>query len=176
MRFTIPALLAATIMVAGAFAFMPVEQATTVHTTITDNVDTMRIGITTYDSNGSIADVGDIAQDVADTFGATDDGIPTDGSLVAQGRITVTQSANTPGQCDIDVTVTDVGGDLRTIITDARVITGATLDDVGFFSINLDPMVSSIDISVATDGTTADTDCDNVGLDLDTNFKVLRTG
>lgn len=34
-KLTIPAILVATVMVAGAFAFMPVEQATTVHTTIT---------------------------------------------------------------------------------------------------------------------------------------------
>ena len=33
-KITIPAILVATVMVAGAFAFMPVEQATTVHTTI----------------------------------------------------------------------------------------------------------------------------------------------
>jgi len=33
-KLTIPTILVATVMVAGAFAFMPVEQATTVHTTI----------------------------------------------------------------------------------------------------------------------------------------------
>jgi len=33
-KITIPAILVATVMVAGAFAFMPVEQASTVHTTI----------------------------------------------------------------------------------------------------------------------------------------------
>ena len=32
-KFAIPAILAATVMVAGMFAFMPVEQASTVHTT-----------------------------------------------------------------------------------------------------------------------------------------------
>jgi len=33
-RLTIPAILAATVLVAGIFAFMPIEQASTVHTTI----------------------------------------------------------------------------------------------------------------------------------------------
>ena len=40
-KLTIPAILVATVMVAGIFAFMPVEQATTVHTTIID--ETMQI-------------------------------------------------------------------------------------------------------------------------------------
>ena len=35
-KFAIPAILVATVMVAGIFAFMPVEQASTVHTTIID--------------------------------------------------------------------------------------------------------------------------------------------
>jgi len=34
-KLTIPTILAATVMIAGMFAFMPVEQASTVHTTIT---------------------------------------------------------------------------------------------------------------------------------------------
>ena len=33
-KFAIPAILVATVMVAGMFAFMPIEQATTVHTTV----------------------------------------------------------------------------------------------------------------------------------------------
>ena len=33
-KFAIPAILVATVMVAGAFAFMPVEEASTVHTTV----------------------------------------------------------------------------------------------------------------------------------------------
>jgi len=38
-KIAIPALLVATIMVAGAFAFMPVQQASTVHDSITDAVN-----------------------------------------------------------------------------------------------------------------------------------------
>jgi len=38
-KLTIPVILVATVMVAGIFAFMPVQQATTVHTTIIAEVD-----------------------------------------------------------------------------------------------------------------------------------------
>src|SRR3989338_4282102 len=38
---TIPALLAVTVMIAVIFAFMPVEQASTVHTTILENTSTL---------------------------------------------------------------------------------------------------------------------------------------
>ena len=38
-KIVIPALLVSTVMVAGMFAFMPVEQANTVHTTITDAIN-----------------------------------------------------------------------------------------------------------------------------------------
>jgi len=38
-KLAIPAILAATVMVAGMFAFMPIEQASTVHTTVTANTN-----------------------------------------------------------------------------------------------------------------------------------------
>ena len=37
----IPALLIAVVMVAGAFAFAPIDQASTVHTTISDDLDAL---------------------------------------------------------------------------------------------------------------------------------------
>jgi len=46
-KITIPAILVATVMVAGMFAFMPVEQASTVHTTIQGT----QMQIVTDDSN-----------------------------------------------------------------------------------------------------------------------------
>ncbi|GFN40476.1 MAG: hypothetical exported protein [Marine Group I thaumarchaeote] len=39
-KLTVPAILVATVMVAGIFAFMPVQQASTVHTTITTDIGT----------------------------------------------------------------------------------------------------------------------------------------
>ena len=44
-KLTIPAILAATVMVAGIFAFMPVEQASTVHTTSTLTVSAATIAL-----------------------------------------------------------------------------------------------------------------------------------
>ena len=174
MKFTIPAILAATIMIAGIFAFMPVQQASTVHTTITNNVDNIRITVTAFNDVAAIADVGDIAQDVADTFGAIDDGILVAQALAAHGRVTVTQAAFDNVNCNIDVTVTDFESG-AVLVNDLTIIAGAALNDVGFFSVNLgDPMVDEITISVATDGA-APEDCDGVGLDFDTRFKVLRS-
>jgi len=39
-KLTIPAILVATVMVAGIFAFMPIEKASTVHTTIQNTIGT----------------------------------------------------------------------------------------------------------------------------------------
>ncbi len=56
-KFTIPALLVATVFVAGIFAFMPVEKAGTVHTTITTdlgaNIDKQDRVLSFYFSTGS---------------------------------------------------------------------------------------------------------------------------
>ena len=53
-KLAIPAILTATIMVAGMFAFMPVEQASTVHTTVQDNtaeVNIVDVAATTLDTD-----------------------------------------------------------------------------------------------------------------------------
>ena len=44
-KLTIPAILVATVMVAGAFAFMPVQQASTVHTSGTITVSSATIAL-----------------------------------------------------------------------------------------------------------------------------------
>jgi len=54
-KITIPAILVATVMVAGAFAFMPVEQASTVHTTILASTGKQLGGILTVDPDGGVA-------------------------------------------------------------------------------------------------------------------------
>ena len=48
-KIAIPALLVATVMVAGAFAFVPVEQASTVHTTSIGQLQ----AVTATDANAS---------------------------------------------------------------------------------------------------------------------------
>ena len=40
-KLTIPSILAATVLIAGIFAFMPVEKASTVHVTIGEKIDTI---------------------------------------------------------------------------------------------------------------------------------------
>jgi len=55
-KLVIPAILVATVMVAGIFAFIPVEQATTVHTTVVADLQ-----------GGGGLDHDDISDDIADT-------------------------------------------------------------------------------------------------------------
>jgi len=50
-KLTIPAILVATVMVAGVFAFMPVEQASTVHTTI--GTQQAVLGVIAADADGA---------------------------------------------------------------------------------------------------------------------------
>jgi len=56
-KLTIPAILAATVMVAGIFAFMPVEQASTVHTTV-QGTQTVIAEITAAQVDGTVLDGG----------------------------------------------------------------------------------------------------------------------
>ena len=61
-KLTIPSILAATVLIAGIFAFMPVEKASTVHVTIGEKIDT--IGTEVADMKTAVetmqTDVGDI--------------------------------------------------------------------------------------------------------------------
>jgi len=58
-KITIPTILTATILVAGIFAFMPVEQASTVHTTIQDSqtaIKSVTSAVTAYSAADSATD------------------------------------------------------------------------------------------------------------------------
>jgi len=61
-KLAIPAILAATVMVAGMFAFMPVEQASTVHTTVIDDLqaDIMVLQKISADAAGLDIDDGEV--------------------------------------------------------------------------------------------------------------------
>ena len=50
-KLTIPTILVATVMVAGIFAFMPVQQATTVHTTILASVEHLNVQVMPGDAS-----------------------------------------------------------------------------------------------------------------------------
>ena len=54
-KFAIPAILTATVLLAGIFAFSPVEQASTVHTTIQTAVGTQQaeVGVIAADADGA---------------------------------------------------------------------------------------------------------------------------
>ena len=58
-RITIPAILVATVMVAGMFAFMPVEQASTVHTTVQANIEDQNRGLY-FNTHVTTADIDEI--------------------------------------------------------------------------------------------------------------------
>ena len=75
-KLTIPTILAATVMIAGMFAFMPIEQASTVHTTIT---------LAGFEA-GALG-VGDIA-----TGAITADALATDAALEIQTGVHETTS------------------------------------------------------------------------------------
>jgi len=101
-KLTIPAILVATVMVAGIFAFMPVEQASTVHTTIQG---TQLKAFTIADATGP-ADV----EDVGNTATAT------------------TQTLNLPADAIITEIVLQIaGGDAADSVT----ITSVTFDGGG---------------------------------------------
>jgi len=113
-KFAIPAILVATVMVAGMFAFMPVEQASTVHDTVIDSVATtsqgFRInGIDLIQDNGAI-EPGEFIL-LSDT---TDVG--TDGHIAL---------ANVPCDSDSDPAYTIITGEapvFTTLITAADVV------------------------------------------------------
>ena len=97
-KLTIPAILVATVMVAGAFAFMPVEQASTVHTT-------------TALGSVEVLELTDAAPAAADTYT-----VACDGDAVVLG-ITLLAAAEGADAGDEDITIT-AGGEAVAAIDD----------------------------------------------------------
>ena len=60
-KLTIPSILAATVLIAGIFAFMPVEKASTVHTSLGDKIDDVQT-----DVDAIKADVSTIKDDIGE--------------------------------------------------------------------------------------------------------------
>ena len=98
-KLTIPAILAATVMVAGIFAFMPVEQASTVHTTL------------------NLAQASVSGEDAVGTGGTFD--IVADSNTVKDGAVCVaiTQETTNGGNEALTVEINQAGDE--TIILDA---------------------------------------------------------
>ena len=80
-KLMIPTILVATVMVAGIFAFMPVQQASTVHTTILASVEHLNVKVMPADA----VDLGSVGSIVV-----------ANGEATAAIAVLVTDSAGTP--------------------------------------------------------------------------------
>jgi len=107
-KIAIPALLVATIMVAGAFAFVPVEQASTVHTSGTVLANNLTGGIQTLPGGGGAANLTDLITAATST-----------------GADVITLADGTSGQMKIIVHAAD-GGSL--VVTPANMLGGSNVD------------------------------------------------
>jgi len=130
----IPALLVATIMVAGAFAFAPVEQASTVHltgTTVASGITpttTNPVNIATAAGSANVITVGNVAQ--VDTFVVAAD-------TTLTGILTVTPTATDA------INIATAGGA-------ANVVTVGNLSQVDTFVVNADTTLTGITNIVPT--------------------------
>ena len=113
-KLTIPVILVATVMIAGAFAFMPVEQASTVHTTA--NLITTTIG----------------ADDAVGTGGTFD--IIADSAVIKSGVlcIEVTQETTDGNNEALTVEISTDGAETVILIADLDVAAGACFDLTGY--------------------------------------------
>ena len=137
-----PALLVATIMVAGAFAFAPVEQASTVHlsgTTVADTVGTSLTGITVTD-DGTISDVDDTVVTILEGNTAN--------NAVLNVLNIAADDNNTVGTANGFGTQVTIQGE----ISDGTIETFATL-----VATSLDITAGSVDTSLALQTVVADT-------------------
>ena len=138
-KLTIPVILVATIMVAGVFVIMPVEQASTVHTTIATGTTTTLVA-------GPFLTVG-LA---ADIFGANDDGIDVSDADTITLQLTLNSGVTFADDCDLALTVTDATGTVDftpdVLHADALIYdAGAEVDPVAG-----DVIVANVDISAGT--------------------------
>jgi len=73
-KFLIPSILTATVLIAGIFAFMPIDKASTVHTTIIASALTIKAVTATCNTDGNVND-GEL-EDVCDVTIDIDEGVP----------------------------------------------------------------------------------------------------
>jgi len=135
-KLLIPTILTATLVVAGIFAFMPIEQASTVHTTITAQLVTTATA--TVDLDALVADVdiiadsatvkkGTICAEIADPGNDWDTGITAE---ITTGGLTV--SLLSAGALETDGECADFSAFRLFVIDDAG--TNAQLDYVVAYS------------------------------------------
>ena len=135
-KLTIPVILVATIMIAGMFAFMPVEQASTVHTTIGTGASTVLVA--TLDA----VDEGD------DIYGVASDGVDISDADSITIQVVIDGGAFLADDCDLELTVTDVTAgvdfDADILFADALIYDASGQAD----PVAGDTVVTNIDISV----------------------------
>jgi len=142
-KLTIPAILVATVMVAGVFAFMPVEQASTVHTTAAflsnqEVIKTVTVTELTVTNNQVITidldapfellslSVSCDTGDTVDAAGAGDCGALEDMGIVSYTRdgettaqlLTITDLAGTDTEADADRVLFVFDGNTAAVTTD----------------------------------------------------------
>ena len=132
-KLTIPAILAATVMVAGMFAFMPVQQASTVHTT-----GTMTLGADSITAARIATDAIGAAEIATDAIGAAE--IATSAVTEIQSNQIIIADDNTLFGSSIVCTVTDASFLVHYNVagfadTENLTITGtATADDLVYIA------------------------------------------
>jgi len=163
-KFTIPTILTATIMVAGMFAFMPVEQASTVHATISgsgdiDNTE-LNTALTTIDDFldteigspiGSLSAEAEATQEQLALL-VTSNGVsdPSDG-VVSTDTELLSAANNKAGIAYVTLLVQDDGGGANGGIT-VDVLDGNV---IGTIAIAQDGADVTQTFAFATDGTNA---------------------
>ena len=114
-KLTIPAILVATVMVAGIFAFIPVEQASTVHTTIQANTMKLVTVSTTCTATDATATACDIGVN-----------IPTGESFVLVGYVSTNGIGGDGTADDFDMGALVINGATSTIDPAAHATTATT--------------------------------------------------
>jgi len=175
-KLTIPAILVATVMVAGIFAFIPVEQASTVHDTITADLE---LKVATTD----IATL-DAVNEGDDVFGALLDGIDVSDAMALTVQVVIDGGVVLDDDCDLELTVTDAtnGVDFGanvifpdTLIFDHDVDGTPTAGDVVLQEIDLTGgAYDTVDMILDLDDGGA-TSC-NAGSDWDLSVSVIKKG
>ena len=179
-KLAIPAILVATVMVAGIFAFIPVEQASTVHDTITADLE-LKVATTEIATLDAV-DEGD------DVFAAALDGIDVSDAIALTVQVVIDGGVDLDDDCDLELTVTDAsnGVDFNTggvllndvIIFNASDEVDPVAGDVVLHTVDLsigafDTVDMILDLEDGGDGGVAD--CDNAS-DWDLTVSVIKKG
>ena len=161
-KLTIPTILVATVMVAGIFAFAPVQNASTVHTTILDGTQALTVTVTaqpivsdnldaTAGADSLVVDAGDGTVDVILVIGVVDpQGNPVTGLVAADFTISDRPQTGSDAAAPDVATFAEIAAGVYTFGFDA--------DDADFGADNdIDCYTLTVDVDdVNNDATTLD--------------------